>query len=162
MIGTKILLIFVFTAIGTASGFTVMRAYRRDLAYLSGVCAMIDELKRNISYRKDGAADILRGYKSESDRLTVNIGEYLKYAAEKDGTLEISKGYLSAPVHKAVCGFFASLGRSDGDAQLKELDAYGSSFCKLRDAAKEKSEKYGALAVKLGFLFGLGVGVLFL
>ena len=55
MIGTKILLIFVFTAIGTAAGFTVMRAYRRDLAYLSGVCAMIDELKRNISYRKDGA-----------------------------------------------------------------------------------------------------------
>lgn len=162
MLGTKLLLVFVFAAIGTAAGFTVMRAYRRDLSYLSGVCAMIDELKRNISYRKDGAADILRGYRSDSERLNVNVGEYLKYVSEKDGTLGISKGFLSAPVHKAVSEFFASLGRSDGESQLKELDAYGTSFAKLRDAAKEKSEKYGALAVKLGFLFGLGVGVLFL
>ncbi len=158
----KILVICICAAIGTVTGYTVMRAYKRNLKFMESICAMIAELKRNISYRRDSAASILGGFTTDSAQLKKNIDEYLQYAAAKDGALTVSRGFLSAEAYGKVREFFGSLGGMDNAAQLGELDMYASAFAELRTKAAAKSEKYGALAVKLGFLFGLGVGVLFL
>lgn len=158
----KILLMFVCTAIGTAVGYSVMRAYRRNLVYMDSMCAAINELKRNISYRRDAVSTVLSKCVLESEQLKKNIGEYISYVGAKDGKLEISRGFLSAAAYASVCEFFASLGKSDGSTQLNDLELFDSTFSAMRNAAAEKSSKYGALSVKLGFLFGLGVGVLIL
>ncbi len=158
----KILILFLCTAVGTATGFFVMKAYRRNLLYMDSVCAMISELKRNISYRRDSAAAILGNFEPKSAQLKKNIDEYLTYVESKDGSLEISRGFLSADSHRKVNEFFKSLGKSDGSSQIGELEMYSQTFGDLKNAAAEKSEKYGTLAVKLGFLFGVGVGILFL
>ncbi len=158
----KIFVIFICAAIGTAGGYSVMRAFKRNAAYLENVRAMIGALKRNISYRRDSVASVLGEYAAESPQLKKNIDEYIAYVGEKDGKLTLSRGFLSAQAYKRVCELFSSLGKSDGGTQIGELEMFEKSFDELCSLASEKYTKYGPLAVKLGFLFGLGVGVLFL
>lgn len=156
----KLLIVVICAAVGTFAGFVVMSAYRRNEEYLDGVCGLISELKRNMAYRRDAAATVLAKYAAKSAHLKKNIGEYIAFVNAKDGKLDISRGFLPSRTHAGVCELFASLGGADGGAQQRELEAFGSSFEELRTAAAQKSAKYGALAVKLGFLFGLGVGIL--
>ena len=54
----KILIVFICTAVGTAAGYFVMCIYKRNFDYLDGVCKLLNELKRNISYRRDAAASV--------------------------------------------------------------------------------------------------------
>lgn len=156
----KILIVVICAAVGTFAGFVVMNAYRRNVEYLDGVCGLISELKRNMAYRRDAAASVLSGFETKSVQLKKNIGEYMAFVNAKDGKLEISRGFLPPRTHSGVCELFASLGGGDGGAQQRELEIFGSTFEEQRATAAKKSEKYGALAVKLGFLFGLGVGIL--
>ena len=159
----KILAVFVFTAIGTVAGYIVMRTYRRNVSYMRAVCELIADLKRNISYRRDGAVNILSGYTSSDKRLNGNIKEYLTYATAKNGELTLSKGFLPQDEYRQVVGLFSSLGASSDDVgQLNELKLYEDAFSAFKTTAELKADKYGTLAVKLGFLFGLAVGILFL
>lgn len=157
---TKILIVFICAAIGAATGFAVMKSYKRNLVFMESMCGLIDELKRNIAYRRDPAAVVMSKYAANSAQLKKNIDEYVKYVGTKDGALELSKGFLSDKTYDSVRRFFSSLGAADETAQLRELEMFGSAFAEYRAAAAEKSDKYGVVAVKLGFLFGLGVGVL--
>ncbi len=156
----KILIVVLCAAVGTFVGFAVLCSYRRNLEYLDGVCGLISELKRNMAYRRDAAASVLASYDTKNAHLKKNIGEYMAFVGAKDGKLDISRGFLPPRTHSGVCELFASLGGADGGAQQRELEAFGASFEELRAKAAQKSAKYGALAVKLGFLFGLGVGIL--
>ncbi len=158
----KLFIIALCAAVGAGAGFVMMKAYKRRLAYLSGVCDMISELKRNISYRKDSAARVLGAFSTSSAQLKKNIDEYIAYSESKSGTLAVSRGFLSGGDHAKVTELFGALGNSDGPSQMARLDAFSGVFGELKERAALKSEKYGALSVKLGFLFGLGVGVLFL
>lgn len=159
---TKFLIVLVCAAIGTATGFLVMRGYKRKSEYLENICKVIAELKRNISFRRDSASVILKTMQTDSAQLRKNIDEYIGFAAAKDGELKLSRGFLDNGEYGKVKELFLSLGTSDDATQLNELDMYADAFSRMRDAAAEKSNKYGALAVKLGFLFGVGVGVLFI
>lgn len=158
----KFFILAICAAVGSVTGFIIMKAYKRKHGYLVGVCDMIGELKRNISFRKDSAVSILGSFSTDSAQLNKNIKEYIEFAGAKDGELNISRGFLTASDHAKVRELFRSLGTSDGATQVDRLDEFSNVFNGLRDAAAVKSDKYGALSVKLGFLLGLGVGVLFL
>ena len=156
----KIFIVFLCAAIGVATGYAVMRSYRRNYEYLDGVCAIIGELKRNIAYRRDGAVSVLRAVDIKSRQLEKNVGEYIAFAGSKADKPEISRGLLPAEVHSRTSELFASIGRSDGQSQLDELDMFAERFSALRGVAENKYKKLGGVAVKLGFLIGLGVGIL--
>lgn len=156
----KIIVIFICAAVGTAAGYIIMRSYKRNFVYLDGVCKLIGELKRNIAYRKDSAATVLSGMTTDSALLKKNIDEYVAFTAGKDEKPNISRGFLAADAYGRVCELFSSIGRSDGSSQIDQLDMFGETFGNFRSIAEQKCKKYGAIAVKLGFLFGLGVGVL--
>ena len=156
----KILIVFVCTAVGTLVGFLIMLKYKRNCAYLEGVCAVIGELKRNIAYRRDAASQVLSGMNIQSAQLKKNVGEYIEYAKGGSDKPTISRGFLGEEVYSRVLELFGSLGRADSATQIKELDMFADSFDKLSSEAKQKSDKLGTVAVKLGFLFGLGVGIL--
>lgn len=156
----KILIVFVCTAVGTLVGFLIMLRYKRNSAYFEGICAVISELKRNISYRRDSASQVLGGMNIESAQLKKNVGEYIEYAKGTSDKPTISRGFLSEEAYSRVCELFGSLGRADSATQIRELDMFSETFGKLSAAAKQKSDKLGAVAVKIGFLLGLGVGIL--
>lgn len=157
---TKILILVVCAALGTVVGFGILREYKRKQRYLEEVCAMIRELKRNMDYRRDCAASVLKRFMPESSLLKDNIAQYLGFVESKDGELKISRGYLSKPVHDGMCELFLALGCSDGASEKRGLNDFSAVFEERAAAAKAKTEKFGALAVKLGFLFGLCIGIL--
>lgn len=160
----KILVVALCAALGTAAGYIIMKSYKRKTSYMSGLCALIGELKRNISYRRDAAASVAEGFSlsAESGLLKKHIDEYKAFVAAKNGELILSRSFLSKDAYSSVCSFFTALGKTDEASQLDELEMYYKDFSERLAKASAESERYGALAVKLGFLLGLGVGVLFL
>lgn len=156
----KIFIVFICVAAGTAAGYVVMSVYKRNFAYLDGVCKLLAELKRNIAYRRDAAASVLGSAAIDSPQLKKNVEEYIAFTSGKADEPTISRGFLSTEVHARVCELFSSLGKSDGSTQIDELDMFGKTFGELRATAETKCKKQGAVAVKLGFLLGLGVGIL--
>ena len=158
----KIFIICMCTAVGTAAGYAVMYRYKRTKEYFKSLCDMLDELKRNISFRRDSVASVLGTFETKSALLKRNIAQYLAFSTNKNGVLDIDKGFLKPDEHGKITKMFSILGGSDEGTQSRDIDMYLTEFSALRDAAQQRYDKYGTLAVKLGFLFGLGVGILFL
>ena len=158
----KLIVVVLCAAIGTATGYMIMRSYRRNFEYLDGLCEVVNELKRNIAYRRDGTCGVLRGMTFKCSLLGKNVGEYVEFATGKQEKPNISRGFLPADIHASACEFFAGLGGGDGGSQLDVLNMYADKFGAMRSAAETKSTKYGGVAVKLGFLVGLGIGILVL
>lgn len=156
----KIAIVFICAAIGTATGYMVMRSCRLRYGYINELCGIIAELKHNVRYRRDGAVGIFRSLTVNNGHLSKNISEYIDYATGKTDKPNISKGYLENETFDAVCGFFGTFGRTDGKSQLDELKMYEDKFLSLDKKAEDKYNKVSAAAVKLGFLIGLGVGIL--
>lgn len=156
----KVLVVFLCAAIGTACGYAIMRRYRRDKCYFDCLVKMIDELKHNITFRKDKLADILGRLSPDSALLKKNVEEYICYVGSKAEKPALSRGFLSENTYAQVVELFSTLGASDENTQLNRLNEFSGTFERMRADADAKYNKYGAAAVKLGFLFGLGVGVL--
>lgn len=156
----KLLIVFACAAGGLFCGYTVLLTYKKSFAYLSDVCMMISELRHNLSYRNDPVPDVLRRLSYGSPQLKRNIAEYVDYIDGKTDTFDLGKGYLSKATYAEVAELFGALGMSDGKTQSDMLSAYSSKFEERRAEAEKKYNKYGAVAVKLGFLLGLGVGIL--
>lgn len=162
MMLNKLLMLIVCTALGTTIGILIMRSFKRSSLYMDSVCAMISELKRNVAYKRDSVIKVLTLFNTESNQLKKNIDEYANYVSSKNSKLQLSRGYLTVDEHKKVCGLFESLGVSDSHTQEEMLNNFSEVFGRYKVLTREKEEKFGMLAVKLGFLFGLGVGILFL
>lgn len=158
----KIVIVFLCAAAGTATGYLILCGYRRRFEYYDGLCKLLNELSRNLEYRMDSAASVISRTALSGALLKKHAAEYAEYATGKTPELVLSRGFLRADELESVRGMFASLGASDGKTQANELKAQASAFCAVRDEAKQRLDKYGAAAVKLGFLFGLGACVLVL
>lgn len=156
----KVLIVFLCAGIGTATGYMIMRSHKLRYMYINELCGIIAELKHNVRYRRDGAASIFRSLTVSNKQLGKNVNEYIDYASGNADKPSISKGYLENDIFDAVSGFFTAFGRTDGKSQLDELKMYEDKFLSLKAKAEEKYNKVSAAAVKLGFLIGLGVGIL--
>lgn len=160
--GIKVFSVFICVLIGTGGGYIIMRTYRLKASYLQGLCALIAELKRNVAFKRESMAKVMRVYSAQNPLLKRNLSEYVAFADGSGDKIGLSRGFLSPSLFKTVDGFFSSLGKSDGATQITELDFYGETFSALSVKAADNLQKYGALSVKLGFLFGLCVGILIL
>lgn len=158
----KIVVVFLCAAIGTATGYAIMRTYKLKHEYLSELCSVIAELKHDVSYRCDGVVSVMRKSNIKNKLLCKNIGEYISFAEGKADGPHVSKGYLNDDAYKLSGDFFSSVGRSDGKSQMEELKMFGEKCTALCAVAEEKSKKIGVASVKLGFLIGLGIGILVL
>lgn len=159
---TKIFLMFLCTAVGTFCGYSVLLSHKRNYVYLDGVCDVINALKQNLSYKKDALPVALGRINVTSRQLKKNIEEYISFASGQSDKRDISRGFLSQSTYNAVTELFGAIGGSDESSQSRGLDALYTRFDKLRSAAETKYKKFGPVAVKLGFLIGLGTGVLIL
>lgn len=158
----KLLFVFACAAVGTFFGYTVLTSYRKNYLYLDGICGLIDELKRNLSYKKDAVIRVLVDMNVQSAQLMKNIDEYVRSIGNADGVYKLSRGFLPKATYDRVCELFSALGVSDESGQQSQLSAFSESFSALRSDADAKLKKQGGAAVKLGFLCGLGMGILLL
>ena len=159
---TKLFLLFLCVAVGTLCGYIVMMSYKKNLSYLDGVCGMIGALKQNLIYKKDSVPLVLGSLPVSSSQLKKNIEEYIDFTAGKSDKRIVSRGFLSKLTFNEVSELFFALGGSDEGTQTAQLDGFTVKFDNMRTEAERKYKKYGSVAVKLGFLLGLGVGILVL
>lgn len=159
---TKLFLLFLCVAVGTLCGYIVLLSYKKNYSYLDGVCGMISALKQNLIYKKDSVPLVLGGMPVSSSQLKKNIDEYIDFTAGKSDKRITSRGFLSKTAFDEVSELFGALGGSDEGTQTVQLDGFAARFECLRSEAERKYKKYGGVAVRLGFLLGLGLGVLVL
>ena len=157
---SSVVLVFLGAAVGTLCGYFIFLSYKRQYSYLDGVCAMINALKQNLSYKKDSVPVVLGALNVDNAQLKKNIQEYIDFASGQSATKDLSRGFLPQDTFDGVTELFDSIGGSDEGTQRARLDAFLTRFEKLRETAEQKFRGQGAVAVKLGFLIGLGVGVL--
>ena len=156
----SVFLLFVCAAVGTFCGYLILLSYKRNYLYLDGVCVVISALKQNLAYKKDSVPTVLGGLNIGSTQLKKNIQEYISFASGQSANMEISRAFLPQDTFESVNELFDSIGGSDESTQGARLDALLLKFEKLREAAENKYKGFGGMAVKLGFLIGLAVGVL--
>ncbi len=159
---TKLLLLFLFMGMGTFCGYAVMLSMRRRYTYLNGVCKIIGDIKRNVAYRKDSLSGMLAGVDCESAQLKKNVEEFIQYVDGKADKPQFSRGFLPKDIYDKAVDLFTSIGKSDGPTQIEQLTVFEKDFSKLCAESKKKYTDLGGVAVKLGFLLGLGVGILIL
>ena len=158
----KLFLLFLCVAAGTFCGYMILLSYKKNYSYLDGVCGMIGALKQNLSYKKDAVPKVLGELKVGSAQLQKNINEYIGFTVGHSDKRVISRGFLPQSTYHGVTDLFEAIGGSDESSQNARLDALTLRFNKLRLDAERKYKTMGSVAVKLGFLIGLGVGVLVL
>ncbi|MDE6618423.1 MAG: hypothetical protein K2K13_05315 [Clostridiales bacterium] len=158
----KLFILFLCVAAGTFCGYMILLSYKKNYSYLDGVCGMISALKQNLSYKKDAVSVVLSGLKVGSTQLQKNIKEYIGFVGGQSEGHAISRGFLPQSTYDGITDLFEAIGGSDESSQNARLDALSLRFEKLRADAEQKYKSMGAVAVKLGFLIGLGVGVLVL
>lgn len=156
----SVFLMFVSAAVGTFCGYMILLSYKRHYSYLDEMCTVISALKQNLSYKKDSVPVVLGGLNIGNAQLKKNIQEYINFASGQSINKDISRGFLPQTTFDSTKELFDSIGNSDEGTQGARLDAHLSRFEKLRAAAEKKYKDIGGVAVKLGFLLGLGVGVL--
>ncbi|MCL2599201.1 MAG: stage III sporulation protein AB, partial [Firmicutes bacterium] len=143
---------------GCLVGVYFYKRYKARCQFFVDIVGLIDALMIDVRYKQEGLPSILRDYQTAiKSELLKTISDYLA------GRLENTKHTIltKQEMHK-VKQFFLSLGRLDSDTQLLVLEGYKQEFVVLCSVAKEKFSKYGGTAIKLGFLLGMGVGILFL
>lgn len=159
---TKLFLICLCVAVGTFCGYLVLQSYKKNYSYMDGVCGLISSLKQNLIYKKDSVPLVLGSMPVSSSQLKKNIDEYIDFTAGKSDKRIVSRGFLSKSAFDEVSELFGALGSSDEGTQTAQLDGFAAKFENLRAEAERKYKKYGTVAVRLGFLLGLGLGVLVL
>ena len=159
---TKLFIVFLCAAVGTFCGYMILLSYKKNYSYLDGVCNMISALKQNLSYKKDTVPVVLSGLTVGNAQLKKNIQEYIDFTKGQSDKRVVSRGFLPQSTFNGVQDLFSAIGGSDENSQSTRLETLSVRFEKLRSAAESKYKKFGSVAVKLGFLIGLGAGVLVL
>ena len=142
-------------------GYGVSAHYRRRYNLLVGVIGYIDALINGISYLQSTLEELTSGYAGEKkDDLGKMLAKYIlllkngSYRKEDCAAIVRSR-LLTGYEQNALAEMLYSLGKSDIDTQLSELNKYRALISPIAAEAGNNYKKYGSLAFKLGILAGL-------
>mgnify|MGYP004514837339 CR=1 FL=1 len=60
-----------------------------------------------------------------------------------------------------ICSFFDSLGKSNQQEQIAQIENFKNDFMAELSSAKDDNKKYGTVSLKLGMLLSLAVFIIF-
>ena len=156
-----ILVLFTCTLAGTVVGNQIHKKYKVKRVYFEQFLALINLLISDFSFRQSKIKTLISNFeKSVGSEMKIHCNEFIKCI---DGEkLTLSKLMLTPEEYTAVENFLSALGGFDLDTQLGQLNAYKVKFNEFYLLSKEREDKYGKPSVKLGFMLGLGCGILIL
>lgn len=157
---TKFCIISLCMTASVMVGLIYTKSKKSRVEYFESCIKLTDKLISDISFRKENLLDILREFQAdEKTELKNHIGKFCDSPFEKfsaDGKI------LKADEKRLLNDFFASLGSTDTQTQLSELENFRVRFADKFQTENEKFKKTGGIGLKLSVLFGLGVGILIL
>ena len=140
-------------------GLFFFKKQKSRLNYFYDLVGLINSIYSDVRFRQDKLSTVMKNYlETCTSQLSLHISEYL---SSPKGELQLSRQCLKVTELKRVERFFASLGRTDTNTQILELDGYKAEFDEDLKKAKAHNDKYGSLYLKLGLAVGLGLGIVF-
>lgn len=148
----------------TAVGALIGNVYRRSLAaktrYYAEYTRFLRYAAADVACRRTSVPALAATFDTPDPNFSAHLREWTE--GLKNDSHKLSRGCLSAAEADAVGQTLFSIGRVDAETQLRQLQLAADEAAASHSAAAGKQDKYGNLAVKLGLLAGLAVGILLL
>ncbi len=153
----------LFSVCGGAIGWYYSSKLRRRRKYLQDALDFVNYLYTDIGFKQSGLESMAKAFVSRCGRdFSLSLTEFIRYISGKDETLDLSRGLLSENQYNNIYNMFSTLGIYDLATQLKVLEGSRRNIEEIFDKVKSTESKFSGNLIKLGTLFGLMIGILFL
>ena len=162
------ILLLVFAVIATTYiGYSFSRKYKQRADFFGAIVMLCQKFNLEINYSRERVKNILKNLDDKHKKKLYGVDKnYILYLEQQE---ELTKDllcknfkYLKEDERDLLLMFFKSLGRSDVESQSKEINNFQERFDNLTKTAVADNKKYGSLSLKLGFIAGLFIVVLFI
>ena len=157
---TKLCIVCLCVTASSMFGLMIVRHKQGRIKYFDSAVRLTEKLISDVSFRRENLVTVLSEFSSEDkSELKKHIDAFIKSPYENP----VISGKLLKPEEKRLLKeYFSSLGVTDTQTQISELNSYKSRFEQIYNDENEKFKKSGSLSLKLSVLIGLAVGVLIL
>lgn len=153
------MLCMILTVSCTLAGFAIGRYYKVRKEYFSELDNLLLRFSSNLTFSLDTVPKVLSSYETKSTLLSGQLSAAVgNMSGEKK---KLPSGYLSKNEFAFVEDMFGSLGTYNSIAEKNANENNRLRLKEYREASESKYNKLGKSCVKLGFLFGLLLAVLF-
>lgn len=157
----KYLLMIAFVIVVMVIAQGVCRQYRERCAVFEGINDFFTQMRLNLSFQKQKIKEIL-----EKASIKRNCKEiytaYLRYL-NNGQSIDLSQiKVLEIDEQEQITNMLNSLGKSNTESELKQLEVFKVYLGDKIDACKREKDKYCPLITKLSFLFAVGLVILFI
>ncbi len=158
---TKFLIVALCMVAGTMTGVMFSKKLVKRAEYFEKMLNLVNAIISEVKFRKSATKTILSEFcKSDGSLLSEHLRTYIE--CEDFSSFALSKNFLNEEEKREIERLFLSLGTSDSQTQIFELENYKLKISDMLKAADEKKKKFGGLYIKLGFFAGLALGIIIL
>ena len=155
----KLLLCVILTVSCTLSGFAVGKYFKVRKEYFVELDDLLLRFSSNLTFTLDTVPKMLSSYETKSSLLSRQLAAAV--STMSGDKKELPSGYLSKSEFVFVDGMFGALGTYNSVAEKCANENNRLKLKEYREASESKYNKLGKSCVKLGFLLGLLLAVLF-
>lgn len=153
----KLFILFISGFAGAMIGYYFFKRSKEEVKFYDDLIGYCDYLIGDINFRQQPISALTEQYiLKSSPKFKQILNVYLSYL--NGGELKFGE----KEEKKGIKEFFVSLGLSDAKTQTEELINYKAKFEGYKKDAEKAFNGLGKNSVKLGFLFGLIFGLLFI
>ena len=157
---TKLCIVCLCVAASVMIGLMLYKRKQSRIKYFESAVRLTEKLISDISFRRESLTTVLTEFSREDkSELKKHIDTFVSSPYD---SVVISGKLLKPEEKRLMREFFGSLGLTDTQTQIGELNSYKSRFEQIYNDENEKFKKSGPLSLKLSVLIGLAVGVLIL
>ena len=152
----NLLLAVVMSVVGTSVGMVINLKERKN--YFDDFDKLLCYYGATLAYSRNTVPEFLKTFETQSHLLKKQIESIVKSLSGKS---DFPSGFLS----KKECAYakevFTSIGTHSLIAEKAFIEDSRSKLKSFRDIADSRYTKLGSSSIKLGFLFGLMLAVIF-
>ena len=157
---TKFCIVCLCVTASSMFGLMIVRRKQSRIKYFESALRLTEKLITDVSFRRETLLNVLSEFSNDDkSELKKHIDAFILSPYYEI----VISGSLLKPEEKRLIGeFFRSLGVTDTQTQIGELQSYKIRFEQIYNNESEKFKKSGNLSLKLSVLLGLAVGILIL
>lgn len=153
----KIFLLLVIAVMIVYVGIQVGTYYRRRAKILNEILHFCNIFENDLKFNKNCVPQIVKENIPKFDKEFAKILE--AYFLKNSG---YDCRYLKKTEQDLLERFFKSLGKSDEEGEIRNLNNYRTELMKVREDGQAECKKYSGFAVKMGVIIGALVFVIFI
>ncbi len=146
---------------GTIVGLIVEMRLKARKEYFDELDALLSRYAETLNFGMDTVPELLKSYAPSSKLLGRHIASALASMSAGGEHAALSGGYLTKAETAFVGKLFTDLGTGNAESEKNRVARDRVMLSEYKAAAADKYARMGKAGIKLGFLFGLLLSVLF-